>query len=143
MLTAKQVAERMTGREYGSELLDGEEDELKQAGLVVAFGYSDDYLEIRGVACAEFGAWNGTTCYVCDGVAYKKPRDGAEMTLDDAREYLAMEAKPNVKVTAHWCPPAPFSGSWLIECDMPYIPFDIMEDGELFCRGAVFTVPKG
>lgn len=48
-LTVHSVAAQMDGREYSGEISKQEERQLKEAGLVVVFGYSDDNLELRGV----------------------------------------------------------------------------------------------
>jgi hypothetical protein len=46
-------------------------------------------------------------------------------------------------VQAVWCPRdenGKIWASWKIQTDIPHETFDIMEDGELFCRGVVFHV---
>ena len=42
-------------------------------------------------------------------------------------------------VTATWCPAEP-KCSWLITATVPGAAFDIMEDGELYCRGLVIDM---
>jgi hypothetical protein len=43
------------------------------------------------------------------------------------------------KIKAVW-DPEDIDASWKIETEIPHETFDIMEDGELFCRGVVFHV---
>ncbi len=92
-------------------------------GLVVVCGASDDLLEFEGAISEEMGAWNGTTVYVTpSGNVKKKPKEGRK------------------SITAHWSPKEMPGTSWLIESEIPNAPFDIMEDGEIFCRGLVFDL---
>jgi hypothetical protein len=47
------------------------------------------------------------------------------------------------KIKAIWAPKddnEKVFASWLIETEIPHENFNIMEDGELFCRGVVFHV---
>lgn len=44
----KKWAEKLDGRKYGNELTRDEEKKLKDLGLVVVFGASDDLCEFRG-----------------------------------------------------------------------------------------------
>ena len=45
-MTAKQLAERLDGREYLSEITPEEEREAEANGLVAVYGYSDDNVEL-------------------------------------------------------------------------------------------------
>lgn len=48
--------------------------------------------------------------------------------------------KPNgVGIEAIWSPDE-IDASWLIKTDIPHATFDILEDGDLFCRGVVFAL---
>ena len=47
-MTAKQLAEKMDGREYMDEITPEEEREAYCNRLVAVFGYSDDCLEFAG-----------------------------------------------------------------------------------------------
>lgn len=68
----KIVAEKLNGREYGSELTDEEADQIKSIGLVVAFGYSDDNVEFRGAFNDEVGGWeNFEIAFLDGGILYK------------------------------------------------------------------------
>lgn len=52
-------ADKLEGREYRKEITKEEEEEAKAAGIVVAFGASDDLVELRGAINDEFGAYDG------------------------------------------------------------------------------------
>ena len=47
-MTMKEFAKMLSGREYGMELIKDEKRQAADAGLVVAYGYSDDNVELRG-----------------------------------------------------------------------------------------------
>lgn len=55
-MNAKEFAAMLNGREYRREITKAEEKEAKAAGLIVAFGASDDNLELRGAVDDEIGA---------------------------------------------------------------------------------------
>ena len=54
-MTAKELAEILSGREVGEEIIWGEERDIKDAGLVVVYGYSDDNVELCGAINDEVG----------------------------------------------------------------------------------------
>jgi hypothetical protein len=58
-MDAKALAALLTGREYRQEITRAEEADAKAAGLVVAFGASDDLLEFRGAIDDEVGCYDG------------------------------------------------------------------------------------
>jgi len=122
--SVSELAAVLNGRQYRSEITPSEEKLAKASGLVVAFGASDDLLELRGAANDEVGAWDGAKIWVSP--------DGS----------VSNRKKPDtIVVKASWCPDG-FDGSWLIQPIVIFAPFDIMEDDELYCRGAVFALPK-
>ena len=55
-MTAKELAEKLNGREYGNDITDEEATAAKKAGLLVIYGYSDDNIEFRGIIYDERGA---------------------------------------------------------------------------------------
>jgi len=133
-----QFAQRLNGREIGNEITDDEAAIAKSQNLVVCFGYNDDLLEVRGAAYDEFGACDGTIIYMANGKFVSEPtRDELEVLHKFGFEF---EPKPQISIEAIW-EPETIKASWLIAVKgVESYPFDIMEDGELFCRGAVFEV---
>ena len=131
-MTMKEFAQMLSGREYGMEITKDEERQAADAGLVVAYGYSDDNVELRGAIDAEVGAYDGTTLYVNkDGLMYEPPCGGAGCRYyDKARE--ACET-----IDAVWCGG---DAPWTFETDIPHETFTIYEDGEPFCIGIVFSM---
>lgn len=120
-LTQQQLAEKLDGREYLHEIMPDEEREAESNGLVVVFGFSDDNIEFCGAIDEEIGAYNGRTVYVTPNGVY----------TDDSHGGRA--------ITAVWCKEG-YDFAWMFETDIPHIPFRILEDGEHFCLGIVFSV---
>ena len=136
-MNAKEWAEKLNGREYREELSDEESDQAKKDCVVIAFGYSDDNLEFRGAINEEVSAWNGTTVKLTNKPSVFDPDENKETS-----EFNSMQISAMKKVNAIWCPRNENNkiwSSWLIEAlEIPHETFDIMEYGELFCRGIVF-----
>lgn len=133
-MNAKEMAAKLNGREYRDEIEDDESAEARRCNLVVAFGASDDLLELRGAIEDEVGAYDGTTC----GIDVENHEIMPSEDSDDFCPKCRSRAKIAL-ITAEWCPKEP-KASWLITADVPFEPFDIMEDGELYCRGAVIDL---
>lgn len=68
-MTIYEFAEKLNGRQYGNEITKSEEQEAKELGFVVVFGYSDDNAEFRGAYNEEIGCWDGGRVYE-DGDQY-------------------------------------------------------------------------
>ena len=62
-MTIYEFAKQLNGGEYGNELTRSEEQEAKELGFVVVFGYSDDNAEFRGAIDDEVGCYNGGRIY--------------------------------------------------------------------------------
>ena len=132
-MTAKELAIELNGREYGMEISKDEERQAADAGLVVAYGYSDDNVELRGAIDEEVGAYNGTTVYITpDGVL-----QGPDCGQDDC-PYFAREREKARTVKAVWHDKG--GPCWTFETDIPHETFTVMEDGEPFCVGIVFSM---
>jgi len=124
-MTKEQLAEKLNGREYGEEITRDEAAQAKEHGLVVVYGTSDDLMEFYGAIHDEKDCWGGGTVYF------------DEEGQDDC-PYIAKAIEGYKTIEAKWC--APDSPSWTYETDIPHATFDIMEDGEVYCRGIVFEI---
>ncbi len=129
----QQFADLLTGRQYGKEITEEECQLAKKNNLLVAFGYSDDNLELRGLIHDEYSACEGTNQHFAINIyeRFVHLEDLATMIL------LAEFGVKTVSIQAIW-QPATLDASWLITTDdVPFATFDIFEDDELFCRGIV------
>lgn len=136
-LTVAQAAALLNGLEYPAREIEQHHKALRAAGLVAVFGQSDDLMEFRGAIYDEIGAWDGATAYVdCEGLM--PSWDEAGRHEEAATDYL--RRKPSMRaIEAVWSPDEP-EASWLIRTEIPHATFDIMEDGDLYCRGIIFAL---
>lgn len=131
-MDAKELAQILNGREYMHEITNEEEAAAKAAGLVVAFGYSDDLVELRGAINDEVSAWEGATIYLA-------PTGLVENECpDDECPYYQKLCEAAVKLKAIWHDEGPFS--WTFEAPFLVETFEILEDGGKFCQGIVFAL---
>lgn len=133
-MTKEQLAERLNGREYGSEISDEEAREARAAGLIVVFGASDDLTEFRGAIDDEAGAYDGADHILVDGKVFTEP----DCECEWAKAASTAAKERGRKIEALWC--AEEGYSWTFKTDIPHASFDVMEDGETYCRGIVFAI---
>ncbi len=139
----EELASLLNGRGYRNELTNEEEKQALESGLVVVYGQSDDICEFRGAINNELCAPvtskiekpGEMALTIINGDTYYKP-------IEEYSALIPQEGcnlhKPNL-VDVEWAPDN-LDCSWLITSDIPHSPFDIMEDGELYCRGIVFDI---
>lgn len=141
-MTAAELAARITGRAYRDEITQDEAAEAKAAGLVVVFGASDDLIEFAGAIYDEAGVYDGGHVRIDRaGIMPSWESIRNDIDEDDAKAHFARLAAGVVEIEAVWGPEDP-EASWLIKApaSLPHATFDVMEDGELFCRGIVFSI---
>jgi len=134
-LTKEEFAANLNGREYGSEITKREERVAKADGLVVVFGYSDDNIELRGAFEDEIGAYDGGKVLIVDGKVISSEHD-----CECAHCGFEAIKKRAFPIDALWCNEEPYS--WTFSTPIPHATFDVMEDGEKFCRGIVFSLAE-
>ncbi|HWQ08269.1 MAG TPA: hypothetical protein VN436_04150 [Holophaga sp.] len=133
-MNAKELAQALNGREYDHEITNEEAAAAKAAGLVVAFGASDDLVELRGAIYEEVGA--------CDGAEIPIDEKGLleNECGDEDCPYFEKLKERAVILKAVWHDDGqPFA--WTFEAPFPHETFEIVDDGEKFCRGIVFALP--
>jgi hypothetical protein len=139
MLTAKQLAELLNGREIYEEITKEEELQAKESKLVVVFGASDDLMEFRGAIDDELRAYKGNEVMVDKNGLVEAPCMKVENFCMYQCELFKEYHKNTKKIKAIWGERAP-NIDWTYETDIPHETFDIMEDGEVYCRGIVFSM---
>ena len=139
-MTPKEVAEKLNCCEYGREISRVFEAELKAAGIVVVFGASDDLMEIRGAIFDETSAYGGVEIFV-DSEGLLPDWDDIEKYgkpgYATCRNYFRREGY-GVGIIAYW--DIGDGISWSYETKIPHETFNVMEDGEVYCRGIVFAL---
>lgn len=134
-MNSKTLASVLNGIEYPCEISRDIAKQAHDAGLVIVYGLSDDLMELSGSIRDEIGANNGVTVYV-DHEGLLPARDNIDDD-DELQRYFARE--PNaMAIKQLWC--AEDGYSWTYKTEIPHETFDIMEDGEPYCRGIVFAL---
>lgn len=135
-MTKEDLAARLTGCTYPFDLSKEIAQEARSAGLVVVFGASDDLLELRGALDDEVSASNGVTVWLMNDGLFDTNACASycwyfEGAFQHVREY-------GRSLTALWDPGDGYS--WRYETDIPHATFEIVEEGEPYCRGIVFAL---
>lgn len=131
-MTSKELAALLNGREYRKELQGDEGLRAKAAGLVIVYGASDDLMELEGAISDELGAYEGTTAYITpNGLLVNECED------EDCPHFERLKARA-ATIEALWC--AEDGYSWTYLTAIPHETFEIVEDGEPYCRGIVFAL---
>lgn len=139
---AREFAQLLNGREYGSEITKEEEAVAKQNNLVVVYGYSDDLAEFRGAINDETSAWEGRRIGFFNGNLVDLDSDEIEDHKSIFERYGAKFPSSDFVVKVVWCPDD-LDTSWIITVEgAEGHHFDIFEDGDLYCRGVVFAMPR-
>lgn len=130
-MNTKELAALLDGREYLHEITKEESAAANDAGLVVAFGASDDLMEFRGAINDELGAYDGTTAYLTSDGLLKNDCE------DDCCPYFKKIKATAATILSIWDRDG---YSWLYQTAIPHVTFEIFEDGETYCRGIVFAL---
>ncbi|WP_219726009.1 KTSC domain-containing protein [Janthinobacterium sp. ROICE36] len=134
-LSKELLAGLLTGREYGKEMLKEEEMQAKTAGLIVIFSANDDLMELRGAIIAEFNCYDGGTAHI-DAKGLLPDRENV-VDDDELKDLFARQPAAH-SIEALWS--AEEGYSWTYRTDVPHATFEIVEDGEAYCRGIVIDV---
>lgn len=131
-MNIQEFAQMLNGRQMGQEITREEERQTKELGYVVLFGASDDLAEFRGAIYDEVACYGGTDdIYVTTAGLVEELECHCKYALA-ARKKEIETAK---RIEAIW---AEEGYAWTYKTDIPHATFDIMEDGEKYCRGIVF-----
>ena len=118
MTLLKDFAAKIGGGEYRTWEKEADISYAKENGIVIVFGASDDLMEFSGAIRAEVDCYEGTTIY-----------------FDKEGKMISYSVDPSLKyITAIWDGEYP----WTYDTNIPHESFDIVEDGEVYCRGMVF-----
>lgn len=129
MLTTKEIAQMLNGMEYG-DISKDITNAATSANIVICYGASDDLVEFDGAFCDE--AYGPGKVYL-NGASLLTP----ECECDDCpHEKARRENAPFIN--AIWNDKE--GPAWTYETLIPHETFDVMEDGEVWCRGIVFKV---
>jgi len=132
-MTAKELAEMLDRRERGMEITKAEARRISESSLVVVYGYSDDNVEFVGAIDDEVGAYEGATVYLTSAGILQEP----DCDREDC-PYFTKEREKAKTIKAVWHDEG--GPCWTFETDILHKTFTIMEDGEPWCIGIVFSM---
>jgi hypothetical protein len=136
MMFPGEEAKALAAALNGVECVD-EDDRIpadaKEKGLVVVYGASDDLVEFRGAIEDEVDCYEGGTIYLSpSGILDEfKFSCGCEFA-EQAKELAVRNAKT---IEALWCREEGYS--WTYRTEIPHATFDVVEEGEKYCRGCL------
>ncbi len=136
-MTKEELAKILDGSEYPLHIDEDVLNKAKESKLVIVSGSGDDNCSFDGAIYDEFGCYNGGEGMIDkDGIMYSWNENE---TYTEREAELYFERKKNAKlIQARWCEEEPYT--WTYGFNIPHITFDIMNDGEKWCRGMVFSL---
>ena len=135
-MDAKDLAAKLNGREYLREITAEEAAQAKSAGLVVVHGGSDDQIYLAGAVVDEGGCYGGREILI-DSKGVLPSWDSASECEESAQEYFERKAKART-IEALFAKEGSYT--WTYKTDIPHETFEIVKDGEPYCRGIVFNI---
>ena len=131
-MNAKDIALALNGEEYPLSIGATFRAEAKASGLVIVYGASDDLMEFDGAVHDEIGAYEGATAYLDSTGLLENDCDN-----DECPHFEKLKVKA-ATIEALWDPGEGYS--WKYQTAIPHETFEIVEDGEPYCRGIVFAL---
>ena len=127
---------KRTGNEYPVRIQSNILKSAKESGLVIVYGASDDLIEFDGAFNDEAGVNNGGMVEI-DKQGIIEDFGEVEHEVEVCQKWIARHAKAR-RIEALWCEEPGYS--WTYKTDIPHETFEVMEDGEHYCRGIVFMI---
>lgn len=130
-MITKEIAGLLDGMEYGEELPKEVVLDAKRNGVVIVFGASDDLMEFQGAIEGEVDSYEEGAAYINKNGLLVNKCDNEDCPYFRDKQLHAR------LVTAIW----DMEGySWIFETEIPHETFEIVENGEKYCRGIVFAM---
>jgi len=130
-MTKEQLAEQLNGCEYPLAVNPEVIKAAKQSGLVIAYGQSDDLIEFEGAIYDEAGVGENTVVHLTRTGLPNNRCDDADCP------YFISTLEKMSRIKTIW---SQGDYSWQYETVIPHATFDILEDGDKYCRGIVFNL---
>ncbi len=131
MMNRQELAVALNGCEYRKEMGPAENQIAKESGLVVVFGASDDLMEFRGIVNDEIGCYGGgEALFTRNGLLIN------ECDNEDCPHFKRL-MKTATSIKAKWDAEG---YSWVYQTMIPHASFEVLEEGEKYCRGIVFAL---
>lgn len=142
-MNLKEWAEKLNDCEYGNEVSDEDRRNLSEDGVVVVYGYSDDNMEMDGAIYDEYPSYADTIYYWTGNgfVSNDRINEFLDYIDDEYREFYPL-LKPLFKNNTERSYIRSIPGKdcqFEYETNIPCEWFNVMEDGNLYCKGFVFN----
>ena len=134
-MTKEELVAQLNGLEYPTPIPGALIAAAQSSGLVILCGASDDLMEFYGARREEIGCYDGGTAFV-DAQGVLPDRDTLEE--DDEIAEFVLRQKSAKPIEALWCKEDGYS--WTFKTDIPHATFEVVESGEPYCRGLVFSL---
>ena len=136
-MNTKELAAKLNGIEYPADIHAETIKAAKADGLVIVYGASDDLMEFEGAITDEIGCYGGNSTFVdAKGMCPSFDDLCDNKDVQGLRDYFA-RFDGFQEIEAIW---EAEGYSWTYKTDIPHETFDVMEDGEKYCRGIVFSL---
>jgi len=135
---AKELARRLDGVEYGSES-DRMAERDKANGLVMVVGAYNETVHFSGAISEECYGEDGGVFHIVDGGLLDTRDYECECNCKCSQDAFDKAASRGRSIEGVW----DVDGySWTFSTDIPHATFDVMDDGEKYCRGIVFDLAE-
>lgn len=132
-MNIQEFAQMLNGRQMGQEMTPEEAQQARELGFVIVFGYSDDIAEFHGAIYDDAGCYEGAEIFLDKDGLFKD----CEHDHFGECKYIKTAKSLCKKIEAVWDAEG---YSWIYKTDIPHATFDILEEGEKYCRGIVFEL---
>lgn len=129
------VAKQLQGCQYPLRLGKETKSQLRDAGIVIVHGASDDIMSFKGAIDDEVSCYEGGTAMVdAEGLLDENTED---MSEDELRHHLDRKARAKA-IHALWSDHA--GPAWTYNTEIRCETFEMLDDGEAYCIGLVFSL---
>lgn len=134
-MNEKEIAAILDGMDYCADLPAASVLDAKRNGIVIVFGAGDDLMEFRGAIEDEVVCFGGGITYLDkNGLVLNKCNNkDCPYKVCPYLQEIILRTKA---IRAIWDTEG---YSWIFKTDIPYETFEILENGEKYCRGIVFS----
>lgn len=132
-VTKEHIAELINGEPYRNEVNGVVQDLALKNRLVIVYGASDDLMCFSGAINDDISAYNGTTAFIQPTGLFQNECEC------DTCPYAKRLAERCSTIEAVW---GKEGFEWTYKTSIPHAKFVIMDEGEQYCRGIVFSLDE-
>lgn len=132
-MNEKEIAAILDGMKYGADLPAATVLDAKRNGIVIVFGGSDCLMEFRGAIEDELVCYGGGIAYIDNRGLVRNKCNNKDCPYLQEMLLYAKPIRAILDSKRH---------SWVYKTDIPHETFEILKNGEKYCRGIVFSMLK-